>query len=65
LTIMPRAGKKELQDLQKLIEEDKIVEAMESLRINYNLRQYRVCSLICRCLAEKFMVLAERNRRAK
>jgi len=62
---MPRAGRKELQDLQKLIEEDKIVEAMELLRINYSLRQYRVCGLICRCLFEKFMTLAERNQRAK
>jgi hypothetical protein len=62
---MPRSGRKELEDLQKLIEEDKIVEAMELLRINYNLRQYRVCSLICRCLSEKFAMLAKRSQQAK
>ncbi len=42
-------------------EEDKIVEAMEQLRINYNLRQWRVCSLICESLAEKFKSIAEQN----
>lgn len=42
-------------------EEDKIVEAMEQLRINYNLRQWRVCSLICESLAEKFKSLAEKG----
>lgn len=42
-------------------EEDKIVEAMEQLRINYNLRQWRVCSLICESLAEKFKSVAEQN----
>jgi hypothetical protein len=42
-------------------EEDKIVEALEQLRINYNLRQYRVCSLICESLAEKFKVIAEES----
>jgi hypothetical protein len=41
--------------------EDKIVEALEQLRINYNLRQYRVCSLICESLAEKFKVIAEES----
>ncbi|HXY82919.1 MAG TPA: hypothetical protein VEH56_04300 [Candidatus Saccharimonadales bacterium] len=35
-------------------EEDKIVEALEELRIQYNLRQWRVCSLICDSLADKF-----------
>jgi hypothetical protein len=40
-------------------EEDKIVEALEQLRLNYNLRQYRVCSLICESLAEKFKTIAE------
>jgi len=35
-------------------EEDKVVEALEELRINYNLRQWRVCSLICESLADKF-----------
>ena len=42
-------------------EEDKIVEALEQLRINYNLRQYRVCSLICESLAEKFKIIAEES----
>lgn len=42
-------------------EEDKIVEAMEQLRINYNLRQWRVCSLICESLADKFKSVAEQN----
>lgn len=42
-------------------EEDKIVEALEQLRINFNLRQYRVCSLICESLAEKFKVIAEES----
>jgi len=42
-------------------EEDKIVEAMEQLRINYNLRQWRVCSLICESLAEKFKSVSEQN----
>jgi len=40
-------------------EEDKIVEALEQLRLSYNLRQYRVCSLICESLAEKFKSIAE------
>ena len=39
-------------------EEDKIVEALEELRINYNLRQWRVCSLICESLADKFHAIA-------
>jgi len=43
-------------------EEDKIVEALEQLRINYNLRQWRVCSLICDSLAEKFKSLSEKER---
>ncbi len=42
-------------------EEDRIVEAMEQLRINYNLRQWRVCSLICESLAEKFKSVADAN----
>ena len=42
-------------------EEEKIVEAMEQLRISYNLRQWRVCSLVCESLAEKFKSLAERS----
>ena len=41
-------------------EEEKITEAMEQLRISYNLRQWRVCSLICESLAEKFNSKAER-----
>jgi hypothetical protein len=40
-------------------EEDKIVEALEELRINYNLRQWRVCSLICESLADKFHNIAK------
>lgn len=40
-------------------EEDKIVEALEELRINYNLRQWRVCSLICDSLADKFRNIAK------
>ena len=39
-------------------EEDKVVEAMEELRINYNMRQWRVCSLICESLADKFKAIA-------
>ncbi len=39
-------------------EEDKVVEALEELRINYNLRQWRVCSLICESLADKFRSVA-------
>jgi hypothetical protein len=39
-------------------EEDKVVEALEELRINYNLRQWRVCSLICESLADKFKAIA-------
>jgi len=42
-------------------EEDRIVEAMEQLRINYNLRQWRVCSLICESLADKFKSIADEN----
>ncbi len=40
-------------------EEDKVVEALEELRINYNLRQWRVCSLICDTLADKFRTIAK------
>jgi hypothetical protein len=40
-------------------EEDKVVEALEELRINYNLRQWRVCSLICESLADKFHDMAK------
>jgi len=40
-------------------EEDKIIEALEELRINYNLRQWRVCSLICESLADKFRMVAK------
>ncbi len=39
-------------------EEDKLVEALEELRINYNLRQWRVCSLIAESLADKFRAIA-------
>jgi len=39
-------------------EEDKVVEALEELRINYNLRQWRVCSLISESLADKFKAIA-------
>jgi len=42
-------------------EEEKIVEAMEQLRISYNMRQWRVCSLICESLAEKFKSIANRS----
>jgi len=42
-------------------EEDKVVEALEELRINYNLRQWRVCSLICDSLADKFRAIANRE----
>ncbi len=42
-------------------EEDKVVEALEELRINYNLRQWRVCSLICDSLADKFRTIANKE----
>ncbi|MEM3571216.1 MAG: hypothetical protein QW589_04725 [Candidatus Bathyarchaeia archaeon] len=42
-------------------EEDKIIEALEQLRINYSLRQWKVCSLICESLAEKFKNLAKQR----
>ncbi|MEM3061588.1 MAG: hypothetical protein QW265_04185 [Candidatus Bathyarchaeia archaeon] len=42
-------------------EEEKIIEALEQLRINYNLRQWRVCSLICESLAKKFKKLAKQR----
>jgi len=45
-------------------EEDKVVEALEELRINYNLRQWRVCSLICESLADKFKAIAYRDSNA-
>jgi hypothetical protein len=45
-------------------EEDKVVEALEELRINYNLRQWRVCSLICESLADKFKAIANRETKA-
>ena len=41
-------------------DEEKIIEAMEQLRISYNLRQWRVCSLVCESLAEKFKSMADR-----
>ena len=50
-----RSGKKALTPE----EEDKVVEALEELRINYNLRQWRVCSLICDSLADKFRSVAK------
>jgi hypothetical protein len=40
-------------------EEEKILEAMEQLRLSYNFRQYRVCLLICESLAEKFRTVSE------
>lgn len=43
-------------------EEDKVVEALEELRINYNLRQWRVCSLICESLADKFKAIANSSK---
>ncbi len=51
----PLVGKKPLTPE----EEDKVVEALEELRINYNLRQWRVCSLICESLADKFRSVAK------
>lgn len=42
-------------------DEDAIIEAMEQLRINYNMRQWRVCSLIADTLAEKFKAIADDN----
>ena len=44
--------------------EDKIVEAMEQLRINYNLRQWRVCSLICESLADQFKAIVDENEKS-
>jgi hypothetical protein len=43
-------------------EEDKVVEALEELRINYKLRHWRVCSLICESLADKFKSIANAER---
>lgn len=42
-------------------EEEKIREGIEQLRISYNLRQWRVCALLCDSLAEKFRGLAEED----
>jgi len=44
-------------------EEDKIVEALEELRINYNIRQWRVCALVCESLADKFRNVANSSDR--
>lgn len=44
-------------------EEDKIVEALEELRINYNLRQWRICALVCESLADKFRNVANSSDR--
>lgn len=44
-------------------EEDKIVEALEELRINYNLRQWRACALVCESLADKFRNVANSSDR--
>jgi hypothetical protein len=44
-------------------EEDKVVEALEELRINYNLRQWRVCSLICESLSDKFRTIANQEQK--
>jgi hypothetical protein len=41
--------------------EDKVVEALEELRINYTLRQWRVCSLICETLADAFKRISKEN----
>jgi hypothetical protein len=46
-------------------EEDKVVEALEELRINYNMRQWRVCSLICDSLAEKFRTIANKEQQVE
>ena len=46
-------------------EEDKVVEALEELRINYNLRQWRVCSLICESLADKFRTIANQEQQVE
>jgi hypothetical protein len=43
------------------VEEDKITEAMEQLRISYTMRQWRVCSLICESLADQFKHIAKRE----
>jgi hypothetical protein len=42
-------------------DEDRVVEALEELRINHNLRQWRVCSLICESLADKFRDMAKKS----
>ena len=44
-------------------EEDKVVEALEELRINYNMRQWRVCSLICESLSDKFRTIANQEQK--
>jgi hypothetical protein len=46
-------------------EEDKVVEALEELRINYNVRQWRVCSLICESLADKFRSIANKDQQVE
>ncbi len=42
-------------------EEDKILEALEQLRISYTLRQYRVCSMICDSLSDKFAAISKKE----
>jgi len=42
-------------------DEDAITEAMEQLRINHNMRQWRVCALLAESLAEKFRTIADEN----
>jgi len=59
MTQYPRARSRERALTPE--EEDKVVEALEELRINYNLRQWRVCSLICDSLADKFRAIANSN----
>jgi hypothetical protein len=46
-------------------EEDKVVEALEELRIQYNLRQWRVCSLICESLADKFRTISNKEQQVE
>jgi hypothetical protein len=57
------SGGKRLDGLEQIALHDKIVEALEELRINYNLRQWRVCSLICESLADKFRNIAKDEQR--
>jgi hypothetical protein len=42
-------------------DEDAVTEALEQLRINYNMRQWRVCALLAESLAEKFRAIADEN----